>query len=127
MSSDHRIILMSVMAVYCLGCLIALESTNRAVAGGVLQQYHNEYADGGSLRWRFGPHSDPDPRKPLYIFIQTFGLCVYPVTIVGMVVSGLSIGQKQTRVIAFVALVVYVAVLLRFIFLGVFTAAFGGL
>lgn len=116
---------MSVIAVYCLVCLAILESRNRAVAGGVLQQYYREYADGGSMKWRFGPDSDSDARKPLYTFITTAGISVYPVAFLGVVISGLSISRKKTRVAAIAALVVCAAVLLRFIYLGVFTAALG--
>jgi hypothetical protein len=118
---------MSVIAVYCLVCLILLETRNRAVAGGVLQQYYGEYANGGSMKWRFGPDSDSDPRKPLYMFIQTSGLSVYPVAFLGMVISGYSVSRKNIRVVAIATLVICGAVLLRFIYLGVFTAAFGGL
>ena len=77
------------------------------------------------MKWRFGPDSDSDPRKPLYIFIQTVGLSVYPVAAAGMVISGISISRKQTRIVAITALVVCAAVLFRFICLGVFPAALG--
>src|SRR2546430_8646014 len=125
MSPVLRISLMSMIAVYCLGCLVILESRNRAVPGGVLQQFHREYADGGSRKWRFGRDSDSDPRRPVYDFIKTFGLSVYPVALIGMIISGIFFGRKQSRAVALGALAVCSIVLLRFAFLGVFTAALG--
>src|SRR3954464_14997533 len=118
MSPVLRIILMSIIAVYCLGCLGVLESRNRAVAGGVLQQFDREYADGGSRKWRFGRKPDSDPRWPLYLFIKTFGLSVYPIALTGIIISGLFLGRKQSRAVARGALIVCSVVLLRFIFLG---------
>jgi hypothetical protein len=125
MSPFLRIILISGIAVYCLECLIVLEYKNRAVAGGVLQQYHREYANGGSLKWRFGPDWQFDPRWPAYNFIETFGIFVYPVAIIGMAFSGFLIYRRQSRFLAIAALVVCVAVLLRFICLGVLSAVLG--
>jgi len=127
MNPHLRMILMSGIAVYCLVCLIVLEIENRAVAGGVLQQYHGEYADRGSLKWRFGPHPHSDQRWPVYTFIQTFGISVYPAAIIGMVVSGFFIARKQSQAVAVATLVVCTLVFFRFIFLGVFTAVVGGL
>jgi uncharacterized protein YneF (UPF0154 family) len=77
------------------------------------------------MKWRFGPDSDSDPRKPLCMFIQTTGLSVYPVAFLGVVISGFFISRKKTRAVAIATLVVCGAVLLRFIYLGVFTAALG--
>jgi len=125
MSPVLRIALMSSIAIYCLGCLVILESRNRAVAGGVLQQFHREYADGGSRKWRFGRNSDSDPRRPIYNFVKTFGLSVYPVVLIGIIISGLFLARKQARAAALGAFVVCSVVLLRFVFLGVFTAALG--
>ena len=120
-----RIALMSLLAGYCVACLVVLESKNRAVEGGVLQQFHREYADGGSMKWRFGRSPDPDPRRPTYDFIKTFGLSVYPVAIIGMIISGVFFGRRHARSVALGALAICSIVLLRFIFLGVFTAALG--
>src|ERR1041384_4127332 len=117
MSSVLRITLMSIIAVYCLGCLVILESRNRAVAGGVLQQFHGEYADGGSRKWRFGRSPDSDPRMPVYVFIKTFGLSVFPAALIGMIISGLFFGRKQSRAVALGTLIVCSVVLLRFVFL----------
>ena len=120
-----RIVLTSLLAGYCLVCLVVLESRNRAVAGGVLQQFHQEYADGGSMKWRFGREPDSDPRRPTYDFIKTFGLSVYPVALIGMIISGVFFSRKHSRAVALGALAVCSIVLLRFVFLGVFTAALG--
>lgn len=120
-----RIALVSLLAGYCLVCLVVLESRNRAVAGGVLQQFHHEYADGGSMKWRFGRDPDSDPRRPTYDFIKSFGLFVYPVAIIGIITSAVLFSLKQSRAIALGALTVCSIVLLRFVFLGVLTAALG--
>lgn len=115
--------LMSLLAGYCLACLVILESRNRAVPGGVLQQFHGEYTDGGSMKWRFG--RDSDPRRPTYDFIRSFGLAVYPVALVAIIISGVSLGRRHSRSIALGTLIVCSIVLLRFIYLGVLTAALG--
>lgn len=106
-------------------CLVVLESRNRAVTGGVLQQFHHEYADGGSMKWRFGRDPDSDPRRSTYDFIKSFGLSVYPVAVIGIFTSALFFSRKHSRAIALGALTVCSIVLLRFVFLGVFTAALG--
>jgi hypothetical protein len=117
--------LMLVIAVYCLGCLVVLESKNRAVEGGVLQQFHGEYAGGGSGKCRFGHDIDSDPRRPEYHFIKTIGLSVYPAAFIGILGSGYFYVRKQSRHVAFAALAVCGMVLIRFVYLGVFTAALG--
>src|SRR5881396_2424415 len=83
------------MAAYCLSCWALLEIRNNKVPCGVLQQYHREYADGGSMKWRFGPGTDA--RKPLHAFITSFGLFVYPVALVGMALFGARLFREPQR------------------------------
>lgn len=120
-----RIALMSLLTGYCLVCLVVLESRNRAVAGGVLQQFHREYANGGSMKWRFGRNRGSDPRRPAYDFIKTFGLSVYPAALIGMIISGIFYTRRHSRSVAPGSLAMCSIVLLRFVFLGVFIAALG--
>jgi hypothetical protein len=110
------------MAAYCLGCWFALETRNNAVPGGVLQQHHHEYRDGGSKAWRFSPFGT-DPRRPLHSFITSFGLFVYPVAIVGIAFSGLRLLRRYQLPFAVCVFAVCAITLARFIMLGVLTAA----
>ena len=109
------------VAAYCLSCWLVLEIRNNEVPGGVLQQYHAEYADGGSKKWRFARGTDP--RKPLHDFITGFGLLVYPVAIGGIAFFGLRFLRKHEPILSLCVVSVCAATLVRFIMLGVLTAA----
>ncbi len=109
------------VAAYCLSCWFVLETRNNEVPDGVLQQYHGEYADGGSKKWRFARGTDP--RKPLHDFITGFGLMVYPVAIGGIAFFGQRFLRKQEPFLSLCVVSVCVATLVRFIVLGVLTAA----
>ena len=123
MSRFASIVVGVLMGVYCLSCWVLLESRNNRVPGGVLQQYHREYADGGSKKWRFALGTDP--RRPLHAFITSFGLFVYPVAIVGIALFGVRLFRKPQRPFSLFVVSVCAATLARFIMLGVLTAAIG--
>jgi hypothetical protein len=110
------------LALYCLVCWYVLEKRNSAVPGGVLQQYHEEYADGGSKKWRFSLEGD-DPGMPLHDFITTFGWVVYPVAIFGIIFFGVQAMKRVEFRISLAIVVVCGVVLLRFVQLGVWSAA----
>src|SRR6266481_4678814 len=105
------------IAAYCLGCWFVLETRNNEVPGGVLQQYHREYADGGSKKWRFARGTDA--RKPLHDFITSFGLLVYPVAIGGIAFFGLRFLRKREPILSLCVISVCAVTLVRFIMLGV--------
>lgn len=109
------------IAAYCLSCWFVLEKRNNEVQGGVLQQYHREYADGGGKKWRFA--RETDARKPLHNFIASFGLLVYPVAVVGIGFFGLRFLRKHEPVLLVSVVSVCAITLARFIMLGVLTAA----
>lgn len=109
------------VAAYCLICWLVLEVRNKEVPGGVLQEYHREYADGGSKKWRFSIGTDS--RRPLHTFITSSGLLVYPVAIGGMAIFGLRLLYKRQPIFSLCVLTVCAITLARFIMLGVLTAA----
>jgi len=108
------------VAAYCLSCWFVLETRNNEVPGGVLQQYHREYADGGSKKWRFARGTDA--RKPLHDFITSFGLVVYPVAIGGLF-FGTWLLRKRQPIFSLCVVSICAITLARFIMLGVLTAA----
>lgn len=110
------------LALYCLACWYVLEDRNKAVLGGVLQQYHQEYADGGSKKWRFSADGY-DARMPLHDFITTFGWTVYPVAIFGIIFFGVQAMKRVEFRISLAVVVVCAVVLIRFVQLGVWSAA----
>ena len=114
-------ILGTLMAAYCLTSWLVLEARNQDVPGGILQQYHREYADGGSKKWRFSIGTDP--RRPLHTFITSAGLLVYPVAIGGMAIFGPRLLRKRQAIFSFCVFAVCAIALARFIMLGVLTAA----
>ena len=109
------------IAAYCLSCWFVLEGRNNEVPGGVLQQYHREYADGGSKKWRFARGTDA--RKPLHDFITSFGLVVYAVAIGGLWLFGTRLLRKCQPMFSLCVVSVCAITLARFIMLGVLTAA----
>jgi len=92
------------------------------VPGGVLQQYHQEYAEGGSQEWRVSTEGE-DPRMPLHRFITTFGLVVYPVALGGLLVFGFRMKARREVPLSVAVIVICSATLFRFIQLGVLSAA----
>ena len=118
-----NIILGAAIAAHCVACWLILEIRNNAVSQGVLQQYHLEYADGGSKKWRFGAFDTNDPRRPLHDFIKRFGLLVYPVAIGGIVFFGLRLFSREQFAFSLAVFAVCLIILARFIMLGVLTAA----
>jgi hypothetical protein len=110
------------LALYCLVCWYILEKRNSAVPGGVLQQYHQEYAEGGSKEWRESLEGN-DPRMPLHRFITTFGLAVYPVAISGIIFFEVRAMKREEFEVSLAVVLVCAVVLLRFVQLGVLSAA----
>jgi hypothetical protein len=110
------------LALYCLACWWVLEVRNRAEPVGLLQQYHQEYADGGSKKWRFSADED-DPSIALHSFITTFGLLVYPVAIGGLLGFGFHMKARRDIPLSVAVIVICSATLFRFIQLGVLSAA----
>lgn len=106
----------------CLGMSVVLEIANLGQAGGALQSYHWEYAEGGSKKWRgsFG--------NAFHARILMPAVLVYPLAAVaavhGALIALTGKRTKRTRITAGAIALAACLIVVRFVSLGVFTAAF---
>ena len=107
---------------YAAICWKILESRNRAVPGGVIQQFNAEYAAGGSRKWRFGPNAEQDPRKPLVRFIRGFGLAIYPACLISMIALAMNLTKGGLHWLLLFPILGSILILYRLMSLGVFSA-----
>jgi len=113
-------LILAVVLGYSLGMCICLEIANKQREGGALQSYYREYAHGGSKKWRgfWG--------NAFQKYILMPGVLVYPLCVLGIVQSIRL--RKKTAILdekpqLLVIFFVFIVILLRFIYLGVFSAA----
>ena len=114
-------IIFAIIIGFCFGMAIRLEIANRQRTGGALQTYHREYSGGGgSMKWRgtFGNWFHGRVLLP--------SVLVYPAALLAVVQAiylAVRTSSKVKRAALAVAVVLLVGVLVRFVSLGVFSAA----
>ena len=78
------------------------------------------------MKWRFPAHGTMHGTMrwmPLYDFIESFGLLVYPVALAGIAFSGFLLLRRRLMLFSLGVLAICLATLTRFVMLGVFRAA----
>lgn len=114
----HRLVLLLLLAGSLAGALI-IEVLDRTFHGA-LAAYHRDPAGGGGIAWRGGAG------QRFLLMLRWVGLPVYPLAALG---AALALRQalrgREGRVAALLLFAVFAAVLLRFVSLGVASAALG--
>ncbi|MBC7865381.1 MAG: hypothetical protein IAF38_20565 [Bacteroidia bacterium] len=114
-------ILLFILVVYSAISALKLECENFTSNGGRLQSYHKEYEGGGSGKWRIWGEKEKFPG-----ILFTCGIPVY-FTSIGAIflgIIGMITKDKKGKIFCLICSAVSLLILWRYIYLGVFSAAF---